>query len=157
VLCPLLWVTLLGQGVGLGDPQRSLPTLTMLGFCDSVNSEGKPSTGVGVGARTALPGGPGRHRHVRGPGWGLRPPVTAPPSTPRRPKANCNTSNATDTHRVRRGCEGAEAKPSCAPGTELREQTTTDFLVLMNPSRRRNRPVLMRSLDFQLLCKFLLF
>jgi len=24
VLCPLLWVTLLGQGVGLGDPQRSL-------------------------------------------------------------------------------------------------------------------------------------
>ena len=36
VLCPLLWVTLLGQGVGLGDPQRALPTLTMLGFCDTV-------------------------------------------------------------------------------------------------------------------------
>jgi len=36
VLCPLLWVTLLRQGVGLGDPQRSLPTPTMLGFCDSV-------------------------------------------------------------------------------------------------------------------------
>ena len=34
VLCSLLWVTLLGQGVGLGDPQRSLPTLTIL--CDSV-------------------------------------------------------------------------------------------------------------------------
>jgi len=33
VLCPLLWVTLLGQGAGLGDPQRSLPTPTMLGFC----------------------------------------------------------------------------------------------------------------------------
>jgi len=33
VLCSLLWVTLLGQGVGLGDPQRSLPTPTMLGFC----------------------------------------------------------------------------------------------------------------------------
>jgi len=30
VLCPLLWVTLLGQEVGLGDPQRSLPTPTML-------------------------------------------------------------------------------------------------------------------------------
>jgi len=30
VLCSLLWVTLLGQGVGLGDPQRSLPTPTML-------------------------------------------------------------------------------------------------------------------------------
>jgi len=30
VLCSLLWVTLLGQGVGLGDPQRSLQTLTML-------------------------------------------------------------------------------------------------------------------------------
>jgi len=25
VLCSLLWVTLLRQGVGLGDPQRSLP------------------------------------------------------------------------------------------------------------------------------------
>ena len=30
VLCPLLWVTLLGQGVGLGDPQRFLPTPTIL-------------------------------------------------------------------------------------------------------------------------------
>jgi len=36
VLCSLLWVTLLRQGVGLGDPQRSLPTPVMLGFCDSV-------------------------------------------------------------------------------------------------------------------------
>jgi len=30
VLCSLLWVTLLGQGVGLSDPQRSLPTPTIL-------------------------------------------------------------------------------------------------------------------------------
>ena len=30
VLWSLLWVTLLGQGVGLGDPQRSLPTPTIL-------------------------------------------------------------------------------------------------------------------------------
>jgi len=30
VLCSLLWVTLLRQGVGLGDPQRSLPTLNIL-------------------------------------------------------------------------------------------------------------------------------
>ena len=30
VLCGLLWVTLLQQGVGLDDPQRSLPTPTML-------------------------------------------------------------------------------------------------------------------------------
>ena len=30
VPCSLLWVTLLGQGVGLGDPQRSLPTPTIL-------------------------------------------------------------------------------------------------------------------------------
>jgi len=37
VPCSLLWVTLLGQGVGLGDPQRSLPTLNILGFCDSVH------------------------------------------------------------------------------------------------------------------------
>jgi len=36
VLCSLLWVTLLWQGVGLGDPQRSLPTPNMLGFCDVV-------------------------------------------------------------------------------------------------------------------------
>ena len=37
VLCSLLWVTLLRQGVGLGDPQRSLPTPAMLGFyeCDN--------------------------------------------------------------------------------------------------------------------------
>jgi len=34
VLCSLLWVTLLRQGVGLGDPQRSLPTSTILGFCE---------------------------------------------------------------------------------------------------------------------------
>ena len=30
VLCSLLWVTLLRHGVGLGDPQRSLPTPTIL-------------------------------------------------------------------------------------------------------------------------------
>ena len=30
VLCSLLWVTLLGQVVGLGDPQRALPTLNTL-------------------------------------------------------------------------------------------------------------------------------
>jgi len=34
VLCSLLWVTLLGQGVGLGDPQRALPPPNMLGFCE---------------------------------------------------------------------------------------------------------------------------
>jgi len=30
VLCSLLWVTLLGQGVGLGGPQRALPTPNIL-------------------------------------------------------------------------------------------------------------------------------
>ena len=30
VLCSLLWVTLLRQGVGRDDPQRSLPTPTIL-------------------------------------------------------------------------------------------------------------------------------
>ena len=30
VLCSLLWVTVVGQGVGLGDPQRSLPSPTVL-------------------------------------------------------------------------------------------------------------------------------
>ena len=30
VLCSLLWVTLLWQRVGLDDPQRSLPTPTIL-------------------------------------------------------------------------------------------------------------------------------
>jgi len=53
VLCSLLWVTLLGQGVGLGDPQRALPTPAMLGFCDS-----DPS-GTSGGAALAL-GPPGR-------------------------------------------------------------------------------------------------
>jgi len=38
VLCSLLWVTLLGQGAGLGDPQRSLPTPAMLGFCEMVKA-----------------------------------------------------------------------------------------------------------------------
>jgi len=33
VLCSLLWVTLLRRGVGLDDPQRSLPTPTILWFC----------------------------------------------------------------------------------------------------------------------------
>jgi len=35
-LCSLLWVTLLQQGLGLDDPQRSLPTLP---FCDSQESK----------------------------------------------------------------------------------------------------------------------
>ena len=43
--CSLLWVTLLGQGVGLGDPQRSLPTLTILWFCEFNE---KPFLGCGV-------------------------------------------------------------------------------------------------------------
>jgi len=30
VLCSLLWVTLLWQGVGLDDPQRALPIPTFL-------------------------------------------------------------------------------------------------------------------------------
>ena len=30
VLCSLLWMTLLRQGVGLDDQQRSLPTLNIL-------------------------------------------------------------------------------------------------------------------------------
>ena len=34
VLCSPLWVTLLRQGVGLGDPQRSLLTPVVLGFCE---------------------------------------------------------------------------------------------------------------------------
>ena len=36
VLCSLLWVTLLWQGVGPDDPQRSLPTPDILRFCDIV-------------------------------------------------------------------------------------------------------------------------
>jgi len=43
-------VTLLGQGVGLGDPQRSLPTLNVLWFCDllRLRSLGAPE-GAGGG------------------------------------------------------------------------------------------------------------
>ncbi|GAB0192672.1 translation initiation factor IF-2-like [Grus japonensis] len=36
ILCDLLWVILLWQGVGQDDLQRSLPTPTSLGFCESV-------------------------------------------------------------------------------------------------------------------------
>ena len=39
VLYSLLWVTLLGQGVGLGDPQKALPTPAMLGLWDSVTAD----------------------------------------------------------------------------------------------------------------------
>jgi len=42
-------VTLLGQGVGLGDPQRALPTPGMLGFCE---------THVSVVAHTDVPTAP---------------------------------------------------------------------------------------------------
>jgi len=49
VLCPLLWVTLLGQGVGLGDPQRALPTLIMRGFCDT------PGADLGSSERIPVP------------------------------------------------------------------------------------------------------
>ena len=55
VLCSLLWVTLLQQGVGLGDPQRALPAPTMLGFCDSP-SGALSEWGVAVG-RTGWGGG----------------------------------------------------------------------------------------------------
>jgi len=58
VLCSLLWVTLLGQGVGLGDPQRSLPTPTILGFCaicfpaTQVGADGKQFTDRSLDAFT---------------------------------------------------------------------------------------------------------
>jgi len=52
VLCSLLWVTLLGQGVGLGDPQRSCQPLL---FCDSViprecAGRGSPGSCAGRGS-----------------------------------------------------------------------------------------------------------
>ena len=49
VLCSLLWVTLLRQGVGLGDPQRSLPTPTRVGR-DHCGSSSPPSCVVLPGA-----------------------------------------------------------------------------------------------------------
>jgi len=59
VLCSLLWVTLLQQGVGLGDPQRALPTPTMLGFCDSVTSSLKGWRRAGGRGFPRQPGVPG--------------------------------------------------------------------------------------------------
>jgi len=50
VLCSLLWVTLLGQGVGLGDPQRALPAPTMLGFCEVGNEESCLAQGCSAAA-----------------------------------------------------------------------------------------------------------
>ena len=57
VLCSLLWVTLLGQGVGLGDPQRSLPTPAMLGVWDSVKAVlgVTPTWGLGVNSGSSSP------------------------------------------------------------------------------------------------------
>jgi len=40
-------VTLLGQGVGLGDPQRSLPTPAILGFCGLFSSWPRTPTSSG--------------------------------------------------------------------------------------------------------------
>ena len=66
VLCSLLWVTLLGQGVGLGDPQRALPTPNILWFCDSVWAEAvctvSPATREHDASpeRSHLPAAPGR-------------------------------------------------------------------------------------------------
>jgi len=48
VLCPLLWVTLLGQGVGLDDPQRSLPTPNVLWFCERVVQAAQGGGGVPI-------------------------------------------------------------------------------------------------------------
>jgi len=45
-LCSLLWVTLLWLEVGLDEPQRSLPTPAMLGFCDL--EEGGKQAGKGL-------------------------------------------------------------------------------------------------------------
>ena len=58
VLCSLLWVTLLQQGVGLGDPQRALPTPAILGFvvtvpdvpCPGRGRSSTPSRGAGLGS-----------------------------------------------------------------------------------------------------------
>jgi len=66
VLCSLLWVTLLWQGVGLGDPQRSLPTPTILWFCDSVGDGG---TKVGVGSWGALRGRARQAQSAGSPAW----------------------------------------------------------------------------------------
>jgi len=54
VLCSLLWVTLLGQGVGLGDPQRALPSPNMLGFCDWGVQYPSPVRGRDYGAAETL-------------------------------------------------------------------------------------------------------
>jgi len=51
VLCSLLWVTLLGQGLGLGDPQRALPTPNILWPCDSeIIGYYSPRRWLGLGA-----------------------------------------------------------------------------------------------------------
>jgi len=79
VLCPLLWVTLLGQGVGLGDPQRSLPTPPMLGFCDSVKATPVlASLSTSPPHRPLLPAGP--HQRLL-----QRPRPRGPPVLPHRP------------------------------------------------------------------------
>jgi len=51
VLCSLLWVTLLGQGVGLGDPRGPCQPLL---FCDSVMLWLPGGSGGCPGARPQL-------------------------------------------------------------------------------------------------------
>jgi len=50
-------MTLLGQGVGLGDPQRSLPTPNILEFCIFIfpGAIGKATLGVSVRGGQVLP------------------------------------------------------------------------------------------------------
>ena len=76
-LCSLLWVTLLGQGVGLDDPQRPLPTPTMLWFCGAQNrvpegrkhqhrGRARPCGPAGTGASAGLHGTIPTHPQQRG-------------------------------------------------------------------------------------------
>ena len=57
VLCSLLWVTLLGQGVGLGDPRGPLQPLPWWdsGILKPGAGQGEPERPARAGRRTALP------------------------------------------------------------------------------------------------------
>jgi len=73
VLCSLLWVTLLGHGVGLGDPQRSLPTPAMLGFCECVGPWDKCMWGDAPRGGSAWGRGHGLQGSLPPPWQGSRP------------------------------------------------------------------------------------
>jgi len=117
VLCSLLWVTLLGQGVGLGDPQRSLPTPHLLGF--SLGSTGSTSTLSG-----------GLHHTIGFLGRRLLPPL-AWRAAGRGTRWRCPTSDRSPTEWDTEG-----GRPRSCPGDTRRDAGDNAHASYAQPAQR---------------------